>query len=554
MKNFLILRLLDRFRRPITAMGADYPVFRRILQVKLTMDSRRMPTAFSNSRKKAGDGAENANYFARSLWMYGLFGLILMPFVLLGDHYVFQMSFVFGMMMFMVMTSLIADFSSVMLDVRDKNLLYTRPVEPRTVALAKAAHICIYLFMITGTLAAPSLIAGTIRHGVAFGALFALLAVLSTLLLLVATAFIYLLILKLFDGEKLKDFINYVQIGMTLVMTVGYQLIGRAFDLKELKIAFHPKWWQIFIPPVWYGSVFEWLLNGGVQMAVAGLALLGLLAPIAALAVYIKLLPVFERQVQKLSEQEAVSRRKARFDLTGRLSRLLCRTPVEQSFFRFAVRMMGQEREFKLKVYPSMGFSIIFPFIFLFNIIRDEGLTGLSHSKAYLCIYMGTMMVPTVVMLLKHSGKYKGAWIFRALPLDDYAPFFKGTLKAFAVRLLLPVFGIQAAIMVGLMGLRVLPHMVIVLAAITLYTTICYMISDKVLPFTVPFEGVQQDFAKSILLVALLGVFWGAHYGATFLPYGAAGYLLLLAAANAVLWRCAFPRKGIPVQGLNLDR
>ena len=29
--------------------------------------------------------------------------------------------------------------------------------------------------------------------------------------------------------------------------------------------------------------------------------------------------------------------------------------------------MMKQEREFKLKVYPSLGFSFVIPFIFMFS-------------------------------------------------------------------------------------------------------------------------------------------------------------------------------------------
>lgn len=547
MKEFLSLRLMDRLRKPITAMGADYPVFRRILQVKLTMDSRRMPTALSGSGSKDPGGNEKANYFLRSLWVYLLFGAIMIPFVLMGGHYIFQMSLVFGMMMFMIATSLIADFSSVLLDVKDKTILYTRPVGRRTVALVKVAHVSIYLSQITGTLAVPALIAGTIRHGLAFGALFAVLTILSVVLLLVLTALFYLAVLKLFDGEKLKDFINYVQIGLAVGMSVGYQLIGRAFDWDRLKVSFVPEWWHAFIPPLWYGSVFEWLLKGNTAASVVGLALLGLLIPFVGLAAYIKLLPAFERYLQKLSEQQSGNVRRGRWpDWTSKAAELLCRTPGERACFRFAAKMMGQERDFKLKVYPSLGFSLIFPFIFMFNGIQNMGLERLASSRWYLTLYLGATLVPTVLPMLRYSGKHKGAWIFKALPMQDYSPVFKGAMKAFIVRLLLPVFLLQSTVVAVLFGWRILPQLAVIAAVMLLFTLLCYLITEKVLPFSVPFEAVQQpDFGKIILMMLLMAALCGVHAAATFVPFGEGVYLLLLVALNLLVWRWAFPKKGI---------
>lgn len=41
--------------------------------------------------------------------------------------------------------------------------------------------------------------------------------------MIVITALIYLFILRFFNGEKVKDIINFVQIALTIVMTIGYQ-------------------------------------------------------------------------------------------------------------------------------------------------------------------------------------------------------------------------------------------------------------------------------------------------------------------------------------------
>ena len=59
---------------------------------------------------------KDGNQFSKVVWIYGLYGLMLIPFIVFGDNYIFQMSVVFGIIMFILMTSMIADFSSVLLD------------------------------------------------------------------------------------------------------------------------------------------------------------------------------------------------------------------------------------------------------------------------------------------------------------------------------------------------------------------------------------------------------------------------------------------------------
>lgn len=50
MTDFYVLRLLDRLQGIFRRIGVNYPVLRSILQVKLTMDSRRTPTVLAGGR------------------------------------------------------------------------------------------------------------------------------------------------------------------------------------------------------------------------------------------------------------------------------------------------------------------------------------------------------------------------------------------------------------------------------------------------------------------------------------------------------------------------
>lgn len=541
MKDFKILKILDKFKFVFERLGVDYVVMRKILQVKLLMDGRRIPTALGNSSRKKGETEnKDGNNFIKSLWFYALMGLIMIPFVLMGKNYAFQMSLIFGIVMFMVMTSLISDFSSVLLDIRDKNIISSKPVNNITLSMAKGIHIFIYMFFITISLTGFGLIAALIKHGVLFFLVFLLEIILMDLFIVVLTALLYLLILKFFDGEKLKDMINYVQIILSIVLAVGYQLVGRLFNLADLNIAFSPKWWQYFISPVWFGASFEVIFNHNYSSSFIVFALLAIIVPVISIIIYIKLIPSFEQSLQKLNNNKSRSEKGSKRVLKW-ISGIICSTREEKIFFKFAMEMIKNERGFKLKVYPSLGFALIFPFIFLFNSMDGGGFERIASSKLYLNIYFCALLLPTVVMMMRYSEKYKGAWIYRAVPIKDAVPVFKGTFKAFIIRLLFPVYAIDCLIFIAIFGIRILPDLILVFLNMMFFTIICFISLKKALPFSEAFEAAQQgDGLIVIPLMLLLGVFAGIHYASTLISYGVYVYIAVVAVVNIVAWKRAF--------------
>ena len=108
MKDYKILKFLDIFKGLFEKMDIDYESMRRILGMKLLLDSRRVSSVLTNNKQPKKDG----NNFILSLGMYLLMGLMLIPIVIFGDNFLFQMNMVFGVIIFVLMTSLIGDFSS----------------------------------------------------------------------------------------------------------------------------------------------------------------------------------------------------------------------------------------------------------------------------------------------------------------------------------------------------------------------------------------------------------------------------------------------------------
>ena len=542
MKDYKILKFLDIFKGLFEKLDIDYEAMRRILGIKLLLDSRRVSTVLSNNKKPKKDG----NNFILSLGFYLLMGVFLIPIVIFSNNFLFQMNIVFGVIIFVLMTSLIGDFSSVLLDLRDKEIILSKPINSRTLNMAKIIHIFIYIFMITMALGGPVLIASFIKYGLLFSLLFLGEIILMSLFAIVATALMYLVVLRFFDGEKLKDIINYVQIGLTIALTVGFQLVARAFEFIDIdKIGFNHTWWKYLVPSIWFAGPFELIINNNREIHIIIYSILALLIPIISMIIYIKLIPSFESNLQKLNSSGGIKRRSGR--LTNMIPKLICRTREERTFYGFARNMMRNERTFKLKVYPQLGFGFIFPFIMIFSMSRGMDGGNIFSPNTYYSIYFVGIMVPTLLLYLQYSGNYKGAWIFDTIPIKDRTPIYKGTIKAAFVNLITPVFLLLSIVFFFIYKEKVILDLIATYLILMLYTRISFMLVEKNLPFSKAFEVSQSGGNVIYTIVALMIIvaLGGSHFMAKTMTYGLYMYIPILIIANLILWNIGFKSKTI---------
>ncbi|MEK5379627.1 hypothetical protein [Niallia sp. FSL W8-0635] len=535
MKDFTILKFIDHFKGLFWKIGIDYPVLRTILQVKLTMDQRKLPTVFSQANQKK-EKKEDKYAYIKSLWLYAFMGLILIPLMAFGDNYLFQMSVSFGIILFLIMTSMISDFSGVLLDIRDKHILHTKPINRRTINTAKVLHIMIYLSQLTIAITLIPLVVSLLKQGIIFFLMTVVLLILANLFIVVITALLYLAILRFFDGEKLKDMINYVQIGLSIVIMIGYQVVIRSFELVDLNIVYQVHWWHVFFVPMWFAAPYEWILNGNIETMIILLAALAIILPIVAIIIYGKLIPSFEKNLEKLTSQSKAKKSKVS-KLGEILITLFIRSREEKAFYHFTGQMISQERDFKLKVYPSLGFSIVIPFLFLYS-GTNLGDISFATSSSYLTIYFTMINIPTIIFMMRYSGKFKGAWIFTILPIADFSMYYKGALKAVMIKLYLPIYFLLSIVFLFLFGIRIIPDLLVVFISAFLYAVICYQLLDKEVPFSMSFDsGANQQSWRLFLLLLPLPILAGIHYISISLPFGVYIYGILLFFINLIVWK-----------------
>lgn len=498
MGEYKLLKFLDKFKGLYTRVGVDYEKMRIILKIKLTLDRRRTSTIMGSSNKK---DEESENSFVYALIMYGIIGAFIGIIILSSSNAMFSFSIAFGMFMFFVLTSFISDFSNVLLDVRDKNVIGTKGVNNKTIAAAKVTHICYYIFLISLALSWLSII-GMFRFGILTGILFLGELIVADILMIVITALIYLFILRFFNGEKVKDIINFVQIALTIVMTIGYQFLGRMFNVFDLNIVYKSRIWNLLLPPMWFAAPLYAVNGGEINKIIIMLITLAFIVPIIAIILYLKNISKFEDSLSKLNSVRNNEKEKSK-GVFYRFGRWTCRNNEEKATYNLSVSVMKREREFKLKAYPNLGFIIIFPILFIFIFTNNyEGIESIPLSMS-LNIYWFILMIPSILMTLQYSNDYKAAWIYESVFIKDTANIYRGAYKALIVNLLLPLYLVESVIFTVIFGIQVLGILIIVFIFLLIFIVAQHLLGKLRLPFTTK-AGVVDN--GSNLLNILLGM------------------------------------------------
>lgn len=537
MKDFKILKILDKFKFIFLKFGIDYSVMRKILQLKLIMDSRRVPTIIQNNTNKN----QNKNYFTSSLWFYLIMGVILFtPIIIMGDNYIFQMSIIFGIALFLISSTVISDFSSVLLDIRDKTVVLTKPVTPKTLSVSKGLHVFIYLFFISMALLGPSLVISLFKNGGLFFLLFLVEIILLDLFIIVLTTLIYFLILRFFSGEKLKDMITYLQVILSIILVVSYQFLNRLFIIDMKGFTFNPEWWQYLIIPIWYASPFEYLLKGNNHIQFIIMSLLVILIPLLAFIIYVKQISNFEVNLEKLNDTSIKVKKRYR-NPNNWFLKLIAPSKEERTFYRFASKMMKNERQFKLKVYPGLGFALIFPFIFMFNGTFVNGMEGIADTKLYLFLYFFLIIGPSIVMMLNYSSNYKAAWIYKVVPIKHEKLAVKATFKAFFIKLIIPIFLLESAIFLYMFTFKIIPDLIIVFMAMLSLSLLVLLHFSGKYPFSDSYDNQKQNQSILVyLLMFIVGILALIHFLMTLFYLGIYIYLGVILVTTVVLWIKAF--------------
>ena len=127
-------------------MGADVDQLKAILGTKLIMDNRK-PLSFGNNKGMAHQKKERKRTVVLTMFLSLMMGLIyIFPMSLAIKDPILGLAMFYTMFAFFFTFTLITDFVNVLLDTKDRFVLFSRPVSDKTIMLSRIVYIGIYLF------------------------------------------------------------------------------------------------------------------------------------------------------------------------------------------------------------------------------------------------------------------------------------------------------------------------------------------------------------------------------------------------------------------------
>lgn len=531
------LRILDLFRFIFEKLGVDYLTMRAIVSTKLVLDRRRAPAM---SRSNSENQSEKS--YLQGYLFHLIFGIFMAAIIYIINDNMLRMAYFAGAFFFMTTMYLVSDFSFVLLDTKDKNIIMTKPVESKTVSVSKFVHIFIYMVRLNIFLAGPSMVVFILSYGLAAAFIFVLEVIFMDLLIFIMTIFIYFAVLRFFDGELLRNIINTIQILLTVLLSIGYQVAVRMIDFTSIKsMNYNFSYRDYFNPVLWFGAPFEIIFSGGKSSYLYVFSALLVVVPLISFVFYLKLSKVMEQLLLKLESGET-ERLKKHFiqELVGKI---LCRNTVQYQSFHFANAVLRSDRSLKLKIYPALSTGILLPVLMIFNMgIRGEKYqaTGIE----YLYLYFVIVAISSVVRLVNYSSAWKGSYVYISSGFECMEEMYRGVLKTILFRFMLPVEMLGAIIYIALFRNLFLFDIAVVFIAGIAALPLIGKVYIYEYPFSRPLEESNQkeSIDKMLLTILIAGAFAGLHALFRLIHNGTMIYAAVLVVFIPLFWKYVLPK------------
>ncbi|MDH7462862.1 hypothetical protein QEG73_16325 [Chitinophagaceae bacterium 26-R-25] len=547
--NKLLLKLVYLFRA-LMPTEVDFDKMMIIVNAKLTMDTRRVYLNYKNAKQK-----ENRNHLNTVLLIYGFFGLMIGFLVFALPSFLLCMIIFHAYLLFMMAMTLVTDFSTVLLDTADNQIILSRPVSSKTIFMARLVHIMIYLLQFTIALSLFPIVFTFFKHGPLTGIGFCITTFLTVLLAVFTTYLFYLIMLRFSNEQKIKEIVTYFQIFMTIFFAMAYQIVPRIISLKSLAGSFELHWYAYFLPPVWMALLLDGLHSLSFDRLHIGMAALAIGMPVITFWLLNKYLaPYFSKKLSVLNNDAVeVSKGTDSFQkrsIAQKLSPFVCKKGFERSAFEMTWKITGRDKQFRLQFYPSLAYILIFVFVFVFrsNQSIGESWENLASTSNFLVlIYVPLFTISTGILIMAFNENFQASWIFYSTPVDKPGELLTGSLKALLVKYFLPAYLIMFVLALYVWHWAIVDDFFFGLCN----NVLCFFIMSALTPHYLPFSrqpSTQQQTGKVVVVLVqmiMIGVLIGIHYILlkftivfyALIPFLVLGFIAILRNLQRLPWR-----------------
>ena len=507
--------------------GADMAHLRAILANKLTIDDR-SATGLQKMRNQKDGKETNTATIITMVISLGM-GLLFL-FVFAMDDDLTRLTFYLTIFGFMLAMFLITDFSHILIDVKDNFIILPKPVTPQTFLLARLLHILVHVSRIIIPMALPGWIGLWISRGLWGAIVFIPILILLTILTFALVNAAYLMIMRLFSPSKINSIITSVQIAFSIILYGGFQLISRILGESFLEqIDLNQYGWIWIFPSYWMAACWSYLYSFTPDPDFILGTVLSIVVPLFSLWLMIRFLaPAFFRKLSMISAGTVDESKKhstgassgASSKLSVRIAGIFTQKGIEREAFLFTWRLTGRSRDFKLKVYPQIGYLIILLVLFflrgdnssMFEIVAME--SPRMRSLIITMIYFSSILYMSAIAQVHYHEQFKAAWVYYSTPLHRPGFIIRGAFKAMMAKFFWTTMMILLIAGLLIFGPGVLPNLVCGFGNVFLLSAMFSWLWVNKLPFSISPKkaGENQSTFRNIAMLIGLPLFGVPHY------------------------------------------
>lgn len=411
------LKVLDLFKPLFNGLKVNYEKLRAILKAKLIMENRRT-SAFSNSfsgqesNSKISQFFQNSNFFKRGYILFLIYGLILAGLCASIDDIKIRYTVLFAVGMFLFFAGIIVDFTEVLIDTRDRDILLYKPVGEKEINLARLISLIIYVVKLALIMFGPALFLTLVKRPQEVPILLVEVVMLSVSLVMFEYIFYYVLF-RIFKNLNIKSIITTVQVLIFVVLMIGFQVFGHIVD-KEMAIKiFSSEAFKYLFIPMWFTGPFE-LLYGNFETINIIYTVLLIVFFIGFIAINTAISKDFEEILSK--KNKVIINKKSSF-LQRLTNKFFAKNDMERAGVNMVFWMKGSDEKLKFQLGSISLMIIVYPLIFLFAAFKKGSdpmadMVLRDHARFVTLInYMSSMMALGIWQILNYATNYKASII-----------------------------------------------------------------------------------------------------------------------------------------------
>lgn len=521
----VILRFILFCSKILVKQGVDFERLKIIAETKVLMDRRRVYMNWKQGQQK-----ENSNPLLITLIIYTFLGLFIGSIVFAFKSLILSMIFIHAYVLFMMCMTMITDFSSVLLDTTDNQIILPKPVNSKTLFAARLVHILVYLLQFTIAMAAFPIIFIFIKWGILTGSGSIITVVLTVAFAVFITYLLYALILKFCNEQSVKDIVGYFQIFMTIFFAVGFQIIPRLINFNQLEVSFHLHTYSYFFPPVWMAMSLDAIHHFNFNSLHLLMILCSVAIPAITFWLMIKYLaPSFSKKLAALNNDVENKKHislitKQPKSLSEKISSLICTKKTESSSFEMAWKITGRDKNFKLQFYPSLAYILVFIFVFVFKSGQNVAAVwqNLPETKMFLFfIYLPMFSLTGSFYLITTHENFQASWIYQSTPIAKPGYLISGTLKVILTKFFILIYLLMFCLSFYVWGSTIINDFVLGFFNNIFLLLLIVNLQDHYLPFSRQLNTKQQSgkFVQAMLQILLIAAIVGLHYLMITIPW-----------------------------------